>query len=65
MKGRIAALVLRILLTHVSEEAAKKLIDDFIDKVEDQVKDNPAAIHAINYVRRVIDVPDDIGGDED
>jgi len=65
MKGRIAALALRILLQHVTEDVAKELIDDLIDKVEDRIKDNPAAMQAINYVRRVIDIPDDIGGDED
>lgn len=65
MKGKVLAYAIATLVKYLPEEEIKSLIDDMLDKIEEKVKDNKSAMDFIAWVRRIIDVPDDFGGDED
>lgn len=70
MKQEITAQMVSKLLELLPTDVAKHLIDDLLDCVEEYVEQtentvDDALLPAIEWFRRVIDIPDDIGGDED
>lgn len=65
MTGRILAIAIRLLTAYVPVQDVKEAVDDMMDKLEDKFKGNQSVIDGLAYVRRVLDIPDDIGGDED
>lgn len=70
MQTAVATQIVAKLLELVSEEEAKMFIDGLLDQIEDYVSDSPNPIDdgllpAISLARRIMSIPDDIGGDED
>ncbi len=65
MRQRILAYAIAMLIRALPAQTAKELIDDFLDKIEDTFASNQTVLQAIVFVRQVLSIPDDIGGDED
>lgn len=74
MKKRLFKLALSALgelIAKLPPQKAKEVLDDMIDGIEKRIADSPNKIDdallqpTINFMRRVLDIPDDVGGDED
>lgn len=65
MRSRFIGYALSLLIRALPIEAVKELIDDLLDPLEDKYKDNATVMQAIGFLRAVMSIPDDIGGDED
>ena len=65
MKTRLIVYVLSALLRALTAEQVKILIDGMLDQAEDMLEDNLLGMQTMGFIRQVIDVPDDISGDED
>lgn len=64
--------VLSTLINLIPPQLVKEIIDDVLDKLENHAASLPlddpkgnAVLAGCSMVRRVADIPDDIGGDED
>lgn len=57
--------LLQFAIDQLDVQTVKEFADDLIDKVEDRLDGNQAAMASIAYLRKVVSIPDDIGGDED
>ena len=57
--------VIAMIVSIIGEDELKELADDVLDLIEDKLKGRPLVLAAIKVARRVLDIPDDIGGDED
>lgn len=65
VKMRLIAYTLSAMLRALEPEQVKILIDDLLDRAEDMLAEHPVGMQAVGFLRAVIDVPDDFGGDED
>ena len=65
MRSRLVLFLFTQIINQLPPDTVKAVIDDVLDTIENRFTDNDAVLVSIAYVRRVIDVPDDVGGDED
>ena len=65
MKYRLIAYAMSALIRALPPETVKALIDDLVDKIEDQFTDNPVVMKTIEWLREITGIPDDVGGDPD
>ncbi|TWT57228.1 hypothetical protein KOR42_05860 [Thalassoglobus neptunius] len=56
--------IIPMLIAQMDVETSRKFVDDLIDVLE-RYTDKTALEAAVDHVREVIGIPDDIGGDED
>jgi len=74
MKKRLLNLALSAvgeILKKLPPDKAREVVDDMLDKVEKKIEESPSKIDdalvqpLLGFVRSVLSIPDDIGGDED
>ena len=71
MLKTILPVVINAIASFLSPEDLKKEVDDFLDRIEDKIKDSSTPyddlvlLPIIAKLRAVADIPDDIGGDND
>ena len=64
-------MAITVLQTVLGSHAVKMALDDLIDQAESAIEDSPTqwddrlVLPALAMLRRRLDIPDDIGGDED
>jgi len=64
-------MAITVLQTVLGSHAVKIVLDDLIDQAESAIEDSPTqwddrlVLPALAMLRRRLDIPDDIGGDED
>lgn len=71
MNSVVLNLFIESLQAAFPPQMVKEAIDDLLDKLEDKIKESETTLDdvyaqkMIDYLRKVMDIPDDIGGDED
>jgi len=71
MNTAIVTTILKTLLAALPKDVVKTLLDDLFDKIEAEVESSPnkyddALVYPLITTLRVsLDIPDNIGGDED
>lgn len=61
LKAKLISMVIEQAMDAVPDKA-KAIADDVL---EENFADSTSVIAAVNFARKVADIPDDIGGDED
>lgn len=71
MKNQIIGFVVQSLLSSLPPDVVKRAIDSLLDRVEDAVADSATqtddriVLPLVKMIRDSLDIPDDIGGDQD
>ena len=64
MKTKLLMWAFMQVIENLDPQTVKEVIDDALDQVESRT-DNVAVRESIGLLRKVMDIPDDIGGDDD
>lgn len=64
LKAKLISMVIEQAMDAVPDKA-KAIADDVLDVLEENFADSTSVIAAVNFARKVADIPDDFGGDED